>query len=236
MNQISATGMQRLKAELALQDIEAVQKFETSSSNLMKWVIGLTLALVIFTVVIAFFTVVLAREPKSTVRKIGTLQTTGGAPLRVRSLEIVDSAGVARMRLGAPVPDPAMGGKTSPRKSPLNGIQFNDAKGDGFGGLGMMDDGSMILCFDSKTSEATCIYCLANGERGFSVTDDQGKDRAVMEIGQDKSVSVSINDENAKPRATIRNWQRCSARTSFDRARWETDLGSTKITVVKSLC
>ena len=99
---------------------------------------------------------------------------------------------------------PAMGGKTSPRKSPLNGIQFNDAKGDEFGGLGMMDDGSMILCFDSKTSEATCIYSLANSERGFSVTDDQGKDRAVMEIGQDTSVSVSINDENAKPRATIR--------------------------------
>src|SRR6266446_375696 len=49
MNQISETGMRRLKAELALQDIEAVQKFETSGSNLTKWVIGLTVALVIFT-------------------------------------------------------------------------------------------------------------------------------------------------------------------------------------------
>jgi hypothetical protein len=80
--------------------------------------------------------------------------------LRVRSLELVDSAGVARMRLGAPVPDPATGGKTSPRRSPLNGIQINDAKGDEFGGLGMMDDGSMTFCFDSKTSEATCMYSL----------------------------------------------------------------------------
>jgi hypothetical protein len=38
-------------------------------------------------------------------------------PLRVRSLEIVDRAGIARMRLGAPVPDPVMGGKSSPRRS-----------------------------------------------------------------------------------------------------------------------
>jgi len=126
-----------------------------------------------------------------------------GKPLRVRNLEIVDSAGVARMRLGAPVPDPATGGKTSPRRSPLNGIQINDAAGDEFGGLGMMDDGSMTFCFDSKTSEATCMYSLASGERGFSVTDDHGKDRTIMEIRQDKSISISINDENGKPAAVI---------------------------------
>src|SRR6266478_5382881 len=97
MNQISETGMRRLKAELALQNIEAVQTFETTSSNLTKWVIGLT-------------------APRAGDEK----------PLRVRSLEIVDSAGVARMRLGAPVPDPATGGTLSPRKSPLNGFQIND--------------------------------------------------------------------------------------------------------------
>jgi hypothetical protein len=198
MNQISEVGMRRLKAELALQNIEAVQTFETSSSNLTKWVIGLTVALVVLTVVIAVFTVILARA------KVTASRAGDEMPLRVRALEIIDSAGVARMRLGAPVPDPATGGKLSPRKSPLNGIQINDAKGDEFGGLGMLDDGSMIFCFDSRTSEATCMYSLTNAGRGFSVTDDQGKDRAVMEISQDKSVSVSINDENGKPRATIR--------------------------------
>jgi hypothetical protein len=35
--------------------------------------------------------------------------------LRVRSLEIVDRRGVARMRLGSPLPDPVMGGKPSSR-------------------------------------------------------------------------------------------------------------------------
>jgi hypothetical protein len=60
MNQISETGMRRLKAELTLQNIEAVQKFERSSSKLTGWIIGLTLALVALTVVIAYYTYVLA--------------------------------------------------------------------------------------------------------------------------------------------------------------------------------
>jgi hypothetical protein len=59
MNQISETGMRRLKAELTLQNIEAVQKFERSSSRLTGWIIGLTLALVALTVVIAYYSYVL---------------------------------------------------------------------------------------------------------------------------------------------------------------------------------
>ena len=194
MHQIGESGMRRLNAQLALQNIEAVQKFEASSSNLTNWLIWLTIVLVALTIVITYYTYVLAHSEKH----------ASASPLRVRNLEILDDSGIARMRLGAPVPDPANGGKTSPRKSPLNGIQINDAKGDEFGGLGMMDDGSMTFCFDSKTSEATCMYSLVSGERGFSVTDDGGRDRAVVEIGQDKSVSVSLNEQSGKPVAVIR--------------------------------
>ena len=108
------------------------------------------------------------------------------------------------MRLGAPVPDPATDGKSSPRRSPMAGIQLNDAKGNEIGALGMLDDGSTTLCFDTHTAEATCMYVLPSGERGFSVTDDHGKDRAVLKLDADKSVSVSLNDEQGKPRAVIR--------------------------------
>jgi len=124
--------------------------------------------------------------------------------LRLRSLEIVDSTGVARMRLGAPVPDPVTGGKSSPRRSPQAGIQLNDAKGNEIGGLGMLDDGSTILCFDTRTSEATCMYVLPSGERGFSVSDDSGKDRAIMKLNADKTVSISLNDEQGKSNAIVR--------------------------------
>jgi hypothetical protein len=124
--------------------------------------------------------------------------------LRVRSLEIVDSAGVPRMRLGAPVPDPVIDGKSSPRRSPEAGIQLNHAKGNEIGGLGMLDDGSTILCFDTRTSEATCMYVLPSGERGFSVSDDHGKDRALMKLNADKTVSISLNDEQGKTKAVVR--------------------------------
>ncbi len=124
--------------------------------------------------------------------------------LRLRSLEIVDAVGVARMRLGAPVPDPETGGKSSARRSPMAGIQLNDAKGNEIGGLGMLDDGSTIFCFDTHTAEATCMYVLHSGERGFSVTDDHGKDRALLKLDVDKSVSVSLNDEQEKTKAVVR--------------------------------
>jgi hypothetical protein len=124
--------------------------------------------------------------------------------LRLRSLEIVDSAGVARMRLAAPVPDPVTDGKSSPRRSPQAGIQLNDAKGNEIGGLGMLDDGSTILCFDTHSSEATCMYVLPSGERGFSVSDDHGKDRALMALNADKTVSISLMDSQGKTKAVVR--------------------------------
>ena len=151
---------------------------------------------------ICFLVATLAVLGLVTLRKVGAAGEE--KTLRLRSLEIVDAAGVARMRLGAPVPDPATDGKSSPRRSPMAGIQLNDAKGNEIGALGMLDDGSTILCFDSRTAEATCMYVLPSGERGFSVTDDHGKDRAVLKLDADKSVSVSLNDEQGKPRAVIR--------------------------------
>jgi hypothetical protein len=74
MNQISEVGMRRLNSELALQNLEAVQQFEKSSSRLTLWLVGLTAALIILTVVIAFYTVVLARTPHPYERFRGVAQ------------------------------------------------------------------------------------------------------------------------------------------------------------------
>jgi hypothetical protein len=63
MNQISEGAMRRLDSELALQNLEAVQEFEKSSSRLTLWLLGLTVVLTVLTVVIAFYTVALARTP-----------------------------------------------------------------------------------------------------------------------------------------------------------------------------
>ena len=124
--------------------------------------------------------------------------------LRVRSLEIVDSAGVARLRMGAPLPGPQMGGKISPRRSAANGIQINDAHGDEMGGFSMLDDGTLSLCFDTRNAEASCMYVMPSGERGFVVTDNGGKDRAKMILSSDETVLLSLNDAKEKTRAEIR--------------------------------
>ena len=63
MNQIGEGAMRRLDSELALQNLEALQEFEKSSSRLTLWLLGLTVVLTVLTVVIAFYTVVLARTP-----------------------------------------------------------------------------------------------------------------------------------------------------------------------------
>jgi len=60
MRQISDAGVRRLNAELALQNLESIQKFERSSS-LTRWLIWLTGVVVVLTVIIAYYTFLLAR-------------------------------------------------------------------------------------------------------------------------------------------------------------------------------
>jgi hypothetical protein len=48
-----------------LQDLEAVQQFEKSSSRLTQWLIGLTVVLLLLTGVIAWYSYVLARAEKN---------------------------------------------------------------------------------------------------------------------------------------------------------------------------
>jgi hypothetical protein len=112
--------------------------------------------------------------------------------LRTRQLEIVDSAGVARLRLGAPLPDATLDGKTHERRSPGNGIQLNDAKGNELGGLVMLNDGTKTFCFDTRTAEADCMYVMPSGERGFWVGDDRGKDRAELILGPDDKAKLLL--------------------------------------------
>jgi hypothetical protein len=65
------------------------------------------------------------------------LKAEQSSALRTKQLEIVDSAGVACLRLGAPLPDATLARKTLHRRSPASGIQLNNAKGDEVGGLAM---------------------------------------------------------------------------------------------------
>ena len=129
-----------------------------------------------------------------------TLNPKAGQPsaLRTKQLEIIDSGGVARLRLGAPLPDVTLDGKILPRRSPASGIQLNDAKGDEVGGMGMLDDGTMLLCFDWNGAEASCMYVMPTGEHGLWLGDDAGKDRARVMVTADNQTKVILNGGTLK--------------------------------------
>jgi hypothetical protein len=118
--------------------------------------------------------------------------------LRTKQLEIVDSSGVVRIRLGAPLPDATLDGKILPRRSPASGIQLNNAKGDEVGGMARLDDGTMLLCFDRNGAEASCMYIMPTGEHGLWVGDDAGKDRARVMVTADNQTKVVLDGGTLK--------------------------------------
>jgi hypothetical protein len=100
--------------------------------------------------------------------------------LRLRQLTIVDEKGIERVVIGAPVPNPMMGGRPQKRRSPATGVVINDATGDERGGFGILDDGTLTACLDSKAGEGACMFVLPNGARGFMVNDQKARERIVL--------------------------------------------------------
>lgn len=109
--------------------------------------------------------------------------------LSVRELNIVDEHGQARIRIGAPLPDP----KGLKRAVKAYGIQFISPSGQEIGGLAMLDSiGIRGLCFDSEEGyEAMCMG-LIQGQPNITFRHDW-KERIV--IGVEKGVaSVVLKD------------------------------------------
>ena len=61
IHDVSGLSIKRVDAELALQNIEAVQKFEQSSSMLTWWLIGMTGVLVLLTAALVYTTFLLTK-------------------------------------------------------------------------------------------------------------------------------------------------------------------------------
>jgi len=118
--------------------------------------------------------------------------------LSVRELNIVDERGQARLRIGAPLPDP----KGLKRAVKAVGIQFMDPDGQEIGGLAMLDSiGVTGLCFDSKEGyEAMCMG-LIKGEPNITFRHDW-KER--ITLGVEKGVaSVVLHDAQGNPQLRL---------------------------------
>lgn len=120
--------------------------------------------------------------------------TVPSESLSVRELNIVDEHGQARIRIGAPLPDP----KGLKRAIKAVGIQFMNASGEEIGGLAMLDSiGINGLCFDSTEGyEAMCIG-LIQGEPNITFRHDW-KER--ITLGVEKGVAnIVLYDAQGQP-------------------------------------
>jgi hypothetical protein len=114
--------------------------------------------------------------------------------LKTRALSIVDSNGVVRLTLGAPVPNPVIEGQTKKRRSPATGILFNDAAGNERGGLAMLDDGSMNLCFDDAKTERNCVFFVPTIGNGIVFNDASGNGRALLYLDTKEAPHFLLRD------------------------------------------
>ncbi|WP_312681461.1 hypothetical protein [Stenotrophomonas chelatiphaga] len=91
--------------------------------------------------------------------------------LQARGLVIRDAQGQPRLILGAPVPDPAGGGKPlGPRAAPLSGVVLLGPDGAERGGYGTLDvGGEAILTLDDATGATEVFKVVANPDRGATL-------------------------------------------------------------------
>jgi hypothetical protein len=123
--------------------------------------------------------------------------------VKTHALSIVDSSGVVRLTLGAPVPNPVVGGKTKERRSPATGVIFNDAAGNERGGIGILDDGSMNLCFDDAKVERNCLFFMPKFGNGIAFNDASGESRAILYLDTTGAPHLLLRDEKGQPLVSL---------------------------------
>ncbi len=123
--------------------------------------------------------------------------------VKTRVVSIVDSGGVARLILGAPVPNPVVQGKTKERRVPATGIIFNDAAGNERGGIGILDDGSMNLCFDDEQTERNCLFFMPKFGNGIAFNDANGESRAILYLDLKGAPHLLLRDDHGQPLVSL---------------------------------
>lgn len=113
---------------------------------------------------------------------------------------IVDSAGIDRLHVGAPVPDPPGMGR---RIAPANGLTFLDPEGNERGGVGYLDNGRAVLVLDNDGGEGAAVYSFTDGQVGFGLM-RQGTFRALMEYDPaTDAAELTLSDADGRPRAVL---------------------------------
>jgi hypothetical protein len=132
---------------------------------------------------------------------VGAAARAADAPpssLSVRELNIVDENGQARLRIGAPLPDP----KGLKRAVKAVGLQFMDPSGKEIGGLVMLDSiGVRGLCLDSEAGYEAMCMSLVKGEPSVTFRQDW-KERITLGV-EKGTASIVLSDAQGSPRVKL---------------------------------
>ena len=150
----------------------------------------------------------------------GTPEAVDHDRLAVHRIDIVDDKGVVRLSIGAPTPDPVIGGKAYPRAFPVSGIVLFDDKGNERGGLGVADvpGSAPVLALDHDNMDAIGWKVLPDGSVTFQmnqrppqVKDASGRVVAARDTATPVQIAVSaggtpsitLTDKQNRPRLRL---------------------------------
>ncbi|HEY8832137.1 MAG TPA: hypothetical protein VIM21_06485 [Gemmatimonadaceae bacterium] len=94
--------------------------------------------------------------------------------LVVRALSVVDSRGVERVRIAAPLPDPIMLGRRFERGEAVSGILLYDSEGNERGGYITDESRNAALTLDEINRAAVHIGTNDRGEAHISLSNGRG--------------------------------------------------------------
>ena len=124
MNQIGDSGMRHFHAQLALRSFEAVQKFERSTVRLTRWLTGLTLLLLVLTI-LTLYGIFAPAHLERTIGQPSAAQESQGATMPILSGK--RNLGPWNVKFGIP------GSADVPEKSPIIKWSFAQDMDTGFG-------------------------------------------------------------------------------------------------------
>ena len=98
--------------------------------------------------------------------------------LTLRGVRIVDAAGRTRVQLGAPLPDPVIGGRERRRVAPISGLAVFDGDGDERGGFatsdGPADRSEAFIGLDGREGQVTLFLANPHDGGNIQVWDQRG--------------------------------------------------------------
>jgi hypothetical protein len=141
--------------------------------------------------------------------------------LTVRRLDVVDENGTIRMTLGAPAPQPIVGGLQYKRVFPVSGLVIYDKDGSERGGFGVADiEGSAVVAAqDHANNDAIGWRISPDGSVSFEINERApithkpalrghiapatGATRIKMAVAADGSPSIALADKQDRPRLRL---------------------------------